>query len=340
MARLGDGIEERRNSDGSTTYRVRIRLRGFPPKTRSFDRITDAKRWRREEEIALRAGTALSSAAERTTLKEALERYAREETPKKKNAPREGRRIKFLLKHSLAARFLSTLRGSDFAKYRDERFAAGKAWSTVRQELALISALYKHASREWKMEGIRNPIKNVRMPSAKTHGNNARDRRLVGDEEGRLLAKLKEQGAYYAPMAEFAIESAMRQGELLALTWADVDLEHRVAKLRDTKNSEPRNVPLSSRAVEIIRALPRQLSDAAPLFPVHQDAVMRAFRQACTDAGIDNLKFHDLRHEAASRLFERGLGIMEVAAITGHKTLNMLKRYTHLRAEDLAKKLA
>lgn len=339
MPRQGDRIQERVNADGSITYRAQIRLRGFEPKQKSFRRKTDAKAWLREEEAAMRAGTALSSAAERTTLKEALERYLREATPTKKGKAREELRIKAWMKHPLALRFLSGLRGEDFAAYRDKRLAEGRAWATVRLELALISALYKRASREWKMEGLRNPIKNVSMPSAKTHGSNARERRLVGDEEQRLLAELRAHGPYFAPLAELAIETAMRQGELLALTWADVDLEKRVAKLRDTKSSEARDVPLSTRAAEIIKALPRQISDAAPIFPLAQGSVIRTFRAACIAAGIEDLKFHDLRHEAATRICGR-LPMHEAMRVTGHKTPAMLMRYYHPKAEDLARRLA
>lgn len=287
----------------------------------------------------MRAGLALSSAAERTTLSEALERYLREVTPAKKDRAREERRVKAWMKHPLAKRFLARLRGEDFAQYRDARLGDGKAWATVRLELALISALYKRAAREWKMEGLRNPIRNVSLPTKKTHGSNERDRRLVGDEESRLLAALRALGPYFAPLAELAIESAMRQGELLSLAWSDVDLEKQVAKLRDTKNSEARAVPLSRRAVEIIRALPRPIDGAAPIFPLSQDSVIRTFRQACANAGLENLKFHDLRHEATSRICAR-MAMHEAMRVTGHKTPAMLMRYYHPKAEDLAQKLA
>jgi integrase len=187
------------------------------------------------------------------------------------------------------------------------------------------------------MAGLRNPITDIAVPNPGR--SNERDRLLVGDEEPRLLAQLKLQGPYYAPLAELAIESAMRQGELLSLAPADVDLDNRVAKLRDTKNSEPRNVPLSTRAVSIIRGLPRPLSPDAPLFPVRRDSVMRTFRQACIDAGIEDLKFHDLRHEATTRICKR-LPMREAMRVVGQKTPSMLMRYYHPRAEDLARKLA
>ena len=343
-----DGIQERKprdcireieNSDGSIAFKVQLRLRGHAPVYKTFTRRTDAKIWMEKTKTAMRNGDVISTEAERTTLKEALERYLREETPKKKGKVREARRVKAWMKHGLALRFLTKLRGGDFATYRDERIAEGKAWSTVRSELVLVSSVYKVAASEWKMDGLRNPIKNVRLPSGKTHGDNGRDRTLVGDEEQILLAQLKLQGPYYAPLAELAIETGMRQGELLSLASDDVDLEKRVAKLRDTKNSEPRAVPLSTRAVQIIRALPRPFADGMPLFPVSQDSVMRTFRAACIAGGIEDLKFHDLRHEAATRICSR-LPMHEAMRVIGHKTPSMLMRYYNPKAEDLALKLA
>jgi integrase len=324
-----DGIQERENGDGSITYRAQIRIRGHAPISKSFTRRTDAKRWIETTKTAMRNGTALSTEAERTTLNEALERYLREVTPKKKGKEREGRRVKAWMKHPLAVRFLSQLRGVDFAN--------GASESTVRSELMLLSAVYKVARKEWGMDGLRNPISDVAVPNPGR--SNERDRRLVDDEEKRLLDALKAFGPYYAPLAELAIESAMRQGELLSLTSPAVDLDKRIARLEDTKNSERRDVPLSTRAVEIIRALPRPIIAGAPLFPLNQDDVIRTFREACTAARIENLKFHDLRHEATSRICKR-VSMQEAMKITGHKTPSMLMRYYHPKAEDLARKLA
>ena len=153
------------------------------------------------------------------------------------------------------------------------------------------------------------------------------------------MEQLRKVGTYMAPLAELAIETAMRQGELLSLTWADIDLQKRIAHLKDTKNSEPRDVPLSTRAIEIIRARARPIDNSAPLFPLKQDDVIRTFRQACNDAKIENLKFHDLRHEATSRICDK-LPMHEAMRVTGHKTPSMLMRYYHPKAEDLARKLA
>jgi len=129
----------------------------------------------------------------------------------------------------------------------------------------------------------------------------------------------------------------MRRGELLSIEWSDVDLDRRTIHLENTKNGSPRTVPLSTRALEICTTIPRDISGR--VFPIHKQAVRGLWLRACKRANIENLHFHDLRHEATSRFFEKGLNVMEVAAITGHKDLRMLQRHTHLRAEDLAKKL-
>ncbi len=268
------------------------------------------------------------SEAERTTLAEALDRYGREVSPLKKSGKVELYRIGTLKKDKIAKLLLSAIRGADLAEYRDRRLAVGLSASAVRLELAIISNLYTVASREWRMEGLVNPVLAVKKPSAAK----GRDRRLLPGEEIRLLA---ECGDKLRPVVRFALETAMRRGELLALRWENVDLQHRTARLIDTKNGEDRTVPLSTHAVDILKHLPRNISGRV----FGGVDISHSFAAACRRAGIKGLRFHDLRHEATSRLVEKGLNHMQVAAITGHKTLQMLKRYTHLRAEDLAKLL-
>jgi len=153
-----------------------------------------------------------------------------------------------------------------------------------------------------------------------------RDRRLAGDEELRLLTHLKARGTYFAPLAELALETAMRQSELLSLTSANVDLVRGLAHVRDPDETKGRTVPLSPRAMEIISALARPVSLAAPLFPVSRDELIRVFRRACKDAGIRDLKFQDLRHEAISRMSQR-MPMEETMRVVGYRTPAMLGRY-------------
>ena len=220
------------------------------------------------------------------------------------------------------------IRGADVAAYRDRRLSVGLSENSVRLELALLSNLFTVAAKEWRMESLTNPVLAVRKPAA----SRPRERRLVGDEEARLLASCAD---WLRPVVILALETGMRKGEILVLQWENIDLIRRVALLPDTKNGTARHVPLSSRAGDVLKGLPRNISGGV----FTNQNVSHAFIAATQKAGIEGLHFHDLRHEATSRLFEKGLNPMQVAAITGHKTLQMLKRYTHLRAEDLAKLL-
>ena len=129
----------------------------------------------------------------------------------------------------------------------------------------------------------------------------------------------------------------MRRGELLALNWGHVRSENRTCYLPVTKNGSSREIPLSLKGLQILHELPRSFNSR--VFPLSATALRGLWSRAIRRAGLIDLRFHDLRHEATSRFYEKGLNVMEVAAITGHKDLRMLQRYTHLRAEDLAKKL-
>jgi integrase len=142
------------------------------------------------------------------------------------------------------------------------------------------------------------------------------------------------------PLIILAIETAMRRGEMLDLQWQHVDLFACVAHLPLTKNGDTRDIPLSRRAVATLQELKADKDRNAQLvFPVTGNSIRLAFEHLRVRAGLDDFHFHDLRHEAVSRLFEKGLNIAEVSAISGHKELKMLQRYTHLRAEDLVSRL-
>ena len=264
-------------------------------------------------------------------LKEALQRYLDEVTPTKKGAKQEGDRIKDWMENELASRYLASLRSVDFAQYRDQKVANGASASTIRNQINIISHLFNVARKEWGMESLMNPIQNIRMPKMPS----GRHRRLQDDEETKLL-----HAASY-PIRELmivAVETGMRLGEILSMQWRNVDLKNAIVVLEDTKNGERRVVPLSCRARETIASLPRHI--AGEVFPgLTNTTISHRFASLCKKLKIEDLRFHDLRHEATSRLFEKGLDMMEVASITGHKTLHMLKRYTHLKAEDLVKKL-
>ncbi|MCL5980203.1 MAG: site-specific integrase [Gammaproteobacteria bacterium] len=342
-------IRARHNKDGKiTSWQARVIRKGYPDQVKSFGTKRSAEIWARNIESEMDKGVFVSRAeAERTTLKDLLERYVREILPSKKSQ-QAVRSVAKILNEHLGKRSVASITPSVLASYRDTRLETGITSQTVRHELALLSRLFNLASKEWGMAlPMGNPTLQIRMPAQ----SKARDRRLVGDEETRLLAACAgSRNPWLRPVVIFAIETAMRSGEILetwksdgddkprkitsGLMWTEIDLANKVATLPLTKNGEIRRVPLSPPARDVLRSLPRSLDGR--VFETTYEAVHQSFVRACRRVNISDLRFHDLRHEATSRFFERGFNPMQVATITGHKTLQMLKRYTHLKAEDLA----
>lgn len=330
-------------------WRAIVTRKGYPRQSRTFDTKAEAETWAAtiESEMGRRVFVDRRE-AEQTTLLEALDRYERQVTPTKRGQQQERSRLNTWRRSELAHRTLASIRGADLAKWRDRRLADGASPTTARNDLALLSNLFTVADREWGMEGLMNPVNRIKVPSAAP----SRDRRLSNkmDDEGkteemRLLAACDDGPHWLRPLVKLAIETAMRQGEMLGLTWGQIDTQLRVVQLLETKNdhtrkdgTKGREVPLSPAALEVLEQMPRSINGR--VFPAQTMSVVHAFQRACKRAKIEGLRFHDLRHEATSRLFERGLELMEVASITGHRDLGMLRRYTHLRAENLAKKLA
>jgi integrase len=272
--------------------------------------------------------------AQRITLGDLIERYLVEVTPTLKGAKEDTIRLRAVMRHPICKLILTAVTPTCIAKFRDERLQQVSS-STVIRDLACLSAIIGHARREWSIN-IENPVSRVRKPSAPA----GRDRVLTSAEEARLLDALRPTGRrspWLYPLVVLALETAMRRGELLGLRWQDVNLVKRIATLHDTKNGEGRVVPLSSRAVEILKALPRSIS--GHVIPMTPFAACAAFDRATDRANIDGLRFHDLRHTAITRMAEKLPNVIELAAVSGHKSLRMLQRYYHPRAEDLAHKL-
>jgi integrase len=260
---------------------------------------------------------------------EALERYGREISAGKKGADRERRRIRLLSRQPFAALPLAALRGTDLAKWRDEQ-QGSRSSATVRLDLALLSHMYTIARKEWGMGYLDNPVRAIRLPKPSRE----RDRRLEFGEEERLLAAASAIHPELAPIITLAIETGMRRGEICGAMRAWI--RGQVLTLPDSKNGKARGVPLSSRAMAAMASLPSRLDGR--ITGMLPDYISKGFLAACRASGIEKMRFHDLRREATSRLFERGLSVMEVSAITG-LSLVMLRRYTNLQAEDLARRL-
>lgn len=317
-------------------YRARVRIPGFKPKSRTFDSRQEAKAWAEDTENKLRDGEdAVPNLKLERTLGEALEKYLEEVTPGKKGRVQEERRIRaWQRRKPLTDLKLSKLKSHHFKAFKKERSEEGAASNTIRLDLTLISSLYKTAKEDWDMPYLQNPIAGMQLPKQ----GKARNRRLGAEEWVRFNAALNAcQNRLVKPVTEFALETAARQSEILGLTKGAVDLEKRFAVLRDTKNGTDRVIPLSQRAVEVLRQL--EPSAGPYVFPISRNALVSAWRRILQRARITDFRFHDLRHEGTSALFERGLEVMEVQRITGHKTLKTLLDYTHMNPTDVVDRL-
>jgi integrase len=283
----------------------------------------------------LRSGIdTLPDLAAEPTLGQALDWYRDQETVKKKGKEQETRRINSWKGRELAALKLSQLTAMHFVEFGKQREAEGRKGNTIRLDLSLISDLFKTARLDWGMPYLENPIALLRKPKQ----GKGRDRRLNADEAERFERSLEACSKKLVQLVvRFAIHTAARQGEILRLRKADVDLDRRVVIFRDTKNGEDRAVPLSKHALAVLRSV--EPSASPYMFPVTRTVITRAWRHILERAAIKNFRFHDLRHEATTSLFERGLSTMEVQRVTGHKTLAMLLRYTQMDVGHLVDRL-
>lgn len=357
---------------GELQWQAIVKRKGYPLQSKTFTTKKDAEVWARDIERDIDRGVFVDTReAQQTTLAELIKRY-REDVLPSKRGKHFGPALK-VLEENMGKYALVAISAKRVAEFRDKRLKAGLSASTIRKEINLLSKLIDLAGKEWGIHLPFNPCAMVSKPAEK----NARERRLGGEEEKYLLAACAPQMAL---IVRLAVQSAARLGELLSLRWPDVDLDRRVMIIRgidgrETKNDDAfRAVPLSSEAVAVfeeLKALPRPKLDKRGdkdtadkpddrVFPWWKAADSfnkswvralergrKKYLEDCEESGdkpaegfLVDLRFHDCRHEATSRLFERGVfDSMEVASITGHKTLAMLKRYTHLKAEDLAKKL-
>lgn len=313
-------------------WQARIIRKGHPTIAKTFLTKQDAEKWARSVEIEIDRGTFINTSyAQKTLFKEILQKYLNEVAPNMRSADNQAIRIRKFMEHPIAEVNMAHLSPKHMADYRDERLKVIKP-NTVIRELAVLSSIINHARREWGLNII-NPITMIKKPSS-TKG---RDRILNDEELGQLLIQLEKISPWYKPLVEFALETAMRRGELMALLWANVNFDKSVAFLPLTKNGDSRYVPLSSKAIRILKALPRDIEGR--VFPLNKGTVSILFLRATRRAKIEDVHFHDLRHMAITRLASMFSNPLELAVISGHKSLGMLKRYTHLKAEDLVKKL-
>jgi len=241
-----------------------------------------------------------------------------------------------LRRHELAYRTMIGLSQQDIASFRDKRLQSVAPSTTVR-ELASLSHVVEVAIRDWGLPLAKNVAKMVRRAVIR----NERSHRLAPGEEQRLLDACDiGKIPFLCTLLIVAIETGMRRGELLGFMWTHFSHNRRVLSLALTKNGCGRDVPLSQRAFDTLIAWKEHPGvDRSPIFPMRAGTLEQAWRRLLAHAGIKELRFHDLRHEGVSRLFERRLNVIEVSSVSGHKELRMLRRCTHLAADDLRARL-
>lgn len=321
----------------SNKWQVQVRRMGFRPAVRSFLSRADAERWSRQVEVGIdrRDLPPDTQSLSKITIGDLLTRYKAEVTPRKRSAEKEDSFLNAFLRNSPEVRLrLSETNAEVFSRYRNRRLReVGPA--SVRRELATLQHVFSVAIREWNVPIRQNPVATIDKPLAPP----SRTRRISKDEIDKLFAAAKKtRTPLLIPLFHMAIATGMRRGELLRLCWRDIDREVRTLHIPITKNGHPRTIPLSPEALAALNNAPKL--DPEWVFPTTPNALRLAWVRLTKRAGVKDLHFHDLRHEAISRFFERGLSVPEVALISGHRDPRMLFRYTHLRAEDVAKKLA
>jgi integrase len=315
-------------------WQVSIRRSFHKPLYKTFISKQNAYRWSRETERLIEIGQFVdTSEANKTTLKTLLERYEREVSSKKRTES-DKYLIKNIMRHDFVNKVLSHISSSDIAEFRDKRLETISG-SSVNRELSIISDCINKAITEWKCFIRENPVK----VGLRCKENPSRTRRLLAGEYEKLMQSCKSNRAFWCPIIDFAIHSAMRRGELLKITWNMVDLDRKYITLPSeiTKTNKPRNVPLQPHAIGILRSIPRSLNGR--VFPIGIKNFERSWTAICKRAGITGLRWHDLKREAISRLFEKGLSVSEVQLFCGN-SLASLEVYTEHDSTTLAEKLA
>ena len=344
-------IEKRTSSNGKTTYRVQIRVKGRPQEAASFDRLTDAKRWGTQTEAAIRESRYFhSTAGKGKTLAEAVDRYSRDILPDLKDQNSRRVHLKWW-RGKIGATAISDITPALLTECRDTLkatpYKSGKTEkprsdATVNRYLASLSPVMKAASDDWEWI-TDNPCRKVRRGKE----SRGRTRFLSTDERNRLLAACDQatDTPELKTLVLLAITTGGRRGELSGLRWRDVDLKRNRVIFVDTKNGETRAAPLAGPALNAMQewAKVRPLDSTAPVFPGRTDKTknkpldfQRAWMTALKRAELSDFRFHDLRHTAASYLAMNGAGIREIADILGHKTLAMVQRYSHLTQDHKA----
>jgi len=313
-------------------WQVQVRRRDHPSITKTFANRSDAERWSRRIERELDLGETIQSPRHelsRIRFKDLLCRYASEVSPSHKGHEAERYRLQSISKRPIGQLSLAQLQPKHFSDYRDERLKV-VALSSVVREFQLMKAAFEWAKRDLGLLVSSEAVSSIKLPKVR----DARNRRPSDVELTALRLACSHPSLW--PIITIAIETGMRRSEIVAMRWEDINWVTNTLHIPTAKNGHPRTIPLTPKATRILEGLNK--SDVQ-VFPISGNAVRLAWVRLKKRAGVNDLRFHDLRHEAVSRFFELGLSIAEVALISGHRDARMLFRYTHLRAETVSERL-
>ncbi len=331
-------IEARRADDGTLTYRVKVRLKGHPTEHATFRRKTDAQRWAQSIESAIREGRHFKTTeAKRHTFNDLAERYLREVLPDRPRNALNTRRHLGYWQAKLGRLTLADITPALISQYRNELLAGETPRKTLRSNatvvryLATISHAFNVAMKDWQWVND-NPVSKISKPRQAR----GRERFLSDEERERLLQVCRQSPSpYLYTVVVLAISTGMRRGEIMNLHWKDVNLKDGIVILSRTKNDTSRAVPMGTLACSLLADLHKQRRTDTPLvfpglFPSKPVELKKPWEAAVKTAKLEDFRFHDLRHTAASYLAMNGATTVEIAAVLGHKTLAMVKRYSHL----------
>jgi integrase len=336
-------IEKRVSSDGKTSYRVKVRLKGYPVQSATFERKTDAAKWAQSTESSIRENRHFKTTeGKRHTVAELIDRYIQEILPHKPKSVLDQLRQLQWWKNEIGRYTLADVTPALIVQYRDNlargrtRHDKARSPATVNRYLAALSVAFTVAVKEWGWVEDSSLRKVSKLKESR-----GRVRFLSDDERSRLLKACKESNnSYLYPVVVLALSTGMRHGEIMGLTWDDVDLNRGRTVLHETKNGERRAVAITGHALELLKELAKvRRIDTNLLFPSKENRLQKLqkpidlrtpWEAALKKADIRDFRFHDLRHSAASYLAMNGASLAEIAEVMGHKTLQMVKRYAHL----------
>lgn len=335
-------IEKRKLNDGTLSYRVKIRIKGCAPQSASFAKISDAKEWATNTEADLRRGLKFDDHnARKHTLKDAIAKYL--EFSSLENAPRftqQRRKQLAWWEERMGHLFLADVKAEKINEFKRQLMAtmAGRGGesptplkpATINSYIAALSVVLSHATKELHWLPY-NPAQGVQ----KLELHNTRLRFLSKEEREKLLEVCQRGHPLLYPWVLLAISTGMRKGELLALKWKDLDFEKKIVRVEKSKNGDKRSVPLTGKALQVLKELHRNCDSTSEFVFARADGqaameLKKHWEAAVKEAGLENFRFHDLRHTAATYLLEAKATLAELSSILGHRDIQMVKRYAHL----------